>query len=494
MYHGFSLKSAFSFLMLFSFLNLSADDLLEYVNEIDGYVESRYEVLNHIRYEDYVNLVSYRTTFERNASQQVSEVILTDRNTGEYLSKKTYQYDNEVQTSMITYTYENDAWKEDKKIEYEYDIRGNQILYASYQYLNDEWVGIDKKWEKVFDNNNLCTSYKVYEWDNNHWVPFHTELTTYNGRNLPKEIITFEKEDKNASKISYTYLSGTNLLIKEEYKKWNGNSYDNAFSVTYTYDFELPISKTIDFVNASGVHENLEKYIYHYNTSDKCTKIIRYLWEANTWQEIATINIEYVDNEIFVEEVTKTDTSKWKYDDSNGYSIYQMNNQNWEGINQYIYTNNHTENFNNKIIIYDWQTDNWSPNISSMLEWRTEDNEGTMRFTFYEKALNKVSNQNMITREVIFNFDKDTTTEKLTPGSHSFVLYPNPVKDVLNIRIKDFSGTPLYSIYSASGRMLTRGTIYNAHEVIDMTSFPSGQYIFTLNINGKMSSSVILKF
>ena len=71
----------------------------------------------------------------------------------------------------------------------------------------------------------------------------------------------------------------------------------------------------------------------------------------------------------------------------------------------------------------------------------------------------------------------------------NFVLYPNPVKDFLNIEV--FSSNANYFIYDYSGRLIFQGGINNKKQ-IDISSFNNGLYILSIMFNdGNVSHSKI---
>jgi hypothetical protein len=61
-------------------------------------------------------------------------------------------------------------------------------------------------------------------------------------------------------------------------------------------------------------------------------------------------------------------------------------------------------------------------------------------------------------------------------------IYPNPVKDNLNINIKDFSGDILVKIMDVNGREVFNKNInnFNRSKELDLSSFSSGIYFLKL--------------
>lgn len=64
----------------------------------------------------------------------------------------------------------------------------------------------------------------------------------------------------------------------------------------------------------------------------------------------------------------------------------------------------------------------------------------------------------------------------------SFAIYPNPVKDVINIKFKNKSDHAKYTIYDMSGKLVTSGELKGDNS-IRTDGFLSGNYIITLQLN-----------
>jgi hypothetical protein len=75
-------------------------------------------------------------------------------------------------------------------------------------------------------------------------------------------------------------------------------------------------------------------------------------------------------------------------------------------------------------------------------------------------------------------------------------IYPNPVKDNLNINIKDFSGEVSIKIIDINGREVFNKNInnFNTSNVLDLTAFSSGIYVLKLSGEGlNYSEKIILE-
>jgi hypothetical protein len=75
-------------------------------------------------------------------------------------------------------------------------------------------------------------------------------------------------------------------------------------------------------------------------------------------------------------------------------------------------------------------------------------------------------------------------------------IYPNPVKDNLNINIKDFSGEVSIKIIDINGREVFNKNInnFNTSNVLDLSAFSSGIYVLKLSGEGlNYSEKIILE-
>ena len=70
------------------------------------------------------------------------------------------------------------------------------------------------------------------------------------------------------------------------------------------------------------------------------------------------------------------------------------------------------------------------------------------------------------------------------------IIYPNPSKDVLNIKLEASTRQASYSIYNMSGKLIKEGTL---NKQIRIEELIEGYYILKLNIDGKFISKKFIK-
>ncbi|MDO5654985.1 MAG: T9SS type A sorting domain-containing protein [Flavobacteriaceae bacterium] len=77
---------------------------------------------------------------------------------------------------------------------------------------------------------------------------------------------------------------------------------------------------------------------------------------------------------------------------------------------------------------------------------------------------------------------------------NSFKIYPNPAMDLIHIQLSHVNSTAKLngSIFNAAGQWIHRFSFTGTEHQIPTTSFPTGQYFVTLEINGKLFSKTFL--
>ena len=74
------------------------------------------------------------------------------------------------------------------------------------------------------------------------------------------------------------------------------------------------------------------------------------------------------------------------------------------------------------------------------------------------------------------------------------VIFPNPAKDEITIKLKSGLGLVSYSILNIYGQVIMSGVLSNVSETIDVKALPAGQYNVLLQDEGKLNmNKVFLK-
>lgn len=90
----------------------------------------------------------------------------------------------------------------------------------------------------------------------------------------------------------------------------------------------------------------------------------------------------------------------------------------------------------------------------------------------------------------------DTGTVGITRPKvvHEIQLFPNPVKNVLNVNIPGKVGPSVFRVYSISGNVVLEGVIASSFQQIDMTGLDRGLYFIEIqNESGKISKRLSLE-
>jgi hypothetical protein len=69
-------------------------------------------------------------------------------------------------------------------------------------------------------------------------------------------------------------------------------------------------------------------------------------------------------------------------------------------------------------------------------------------------------------------------------ATRNWLMYPNPVRDVLTIQVEDQLLDATFELLDVSGRPLISSIIDKSTTLIDVSSFPSGAYFLCVNNNG----------
>jgi len=97
----------------------------------------------------------------------------------------------------------------------------------------------------------------------------------------------------------------------------------------------------------------------------------------------------------------------------------------------------------------------------------------------------------VLNQEIII--PSQTNSNVLEHGQIAAITYPNPVKDMLKIKLDNWiSGSCKIELINCSGRTLYQGTMNDSDLKLDVSGFPKGFYILKINGNEFQSSSKIV--
>ena len=103
---------------------------------------------------------------------------------------------------------------------------------------------------------------------------------------------------------------------------------------------------------------------------------------------------------------------------------------------------------------------------------------------------------------LIYDSGNLTNLQDLNPTGSVYKIYPNPIKDNLNIEVKSFNADNkkqymFYTIYSMEGKEVIANSIptlnSNYSDTIDLSRLNKGIYFMQINLNGVVSTKKLIK-
>jgi hypothetical protein len=86
---------------------------------------------------------------------------------------------------------------------------------------------------------------------------------------------------------------------------------------------------------------------------------------------------------------------------------------------------------------------------------------------------------------------EDIAAEEI--NATNMVMYPNPVKDVLNIKLGSLETGATVQVYNATGALLINQRLSNTTQAISVKGLASGVYYVQVNNRGKITTEKVLK-
>jgi hypothetical protein len=73
---------------------------------------------------------------------------------------------------------------------------------------------------------------------------------------------------------------------------------------------------------------------------------------------------------------------------------------------------------------------------------------------------------------------------EFTNNDNSLMIFPNPVNDILNIRLSEtYTESATWEIVSVTGQTIMNGTLNSSNAIIDISSIKTGMYILVVKDN-----------
>lgn len=113
----------------------------------------------------------------------------------------------------------------------------------------------------------------------------------------------------------------------------------------------------------------------------------------------------------------------------------------------------------------------------------------------YDESGNRIKKEIVLssTRSLLSEDDEqEAYTEEIQ--SHQIIIYPNPTKGLLNVKIAGLDKiNGQISIYNMGGRLINQSDLSSSNQTFDLSDQPNGIYIMQIKLEDKVSSWKIIK-
>ncbi len=329
----------------------------------------------------------------------------------------------------------------------EYDSSGNGSSWENSQGYNYE-----------YDTNDNLISTTSYYWNVGVWIESYKEIYTYNSNNKVLTS-TYQFHDSNmfvnSFRTTYTYDGNNNVIVLLD-ETWIGSQWENDFILDLNYvggNIDNGIGQTWN--GSAWVNEDLTTLTYSNNRLEQLNydEWVNGSW-VNSDREILSYNtnnyiisnvIEVWNGSVYVEEESTNYTI-----DSNGNRLSET-----EIYNSQSYSTNYTYDNTQLMSAFAHPFAD-----KSGLDYIIED------FPYYNKILSQEEDGN--TSRTIHNYDSALVLSvDSVEDVKEFSIYPNPVKNVLEIQT--LSTIDVVEVYNMLGKrvMTTKSTKINVEHLSD---------------------------
>ena len=376
---------------------------------------------------------------QEHLSHTIFEAYDTDTDSYSEAMKQEFTYNTNGQLTMITYSIKDGTnWIETLRNEFKYNASGNLIeeSYATKMSPSSAWIN-QKKNVTVYTGNRV-TSEENFEWENGEWKPDEKTILNYVGNRIETfDVFEWENmqwEDDSRGVITY---SGNKIasVTTEEFKNgvWTLDDRD-----VYTRSATTRIKDYINQDWNGAEWENDEKISYTDDTKgNRLTEIKSESDDGITWELEDKIEYTY-DNTALM---------------SNYYNPFSVDSFSisW-GLADAPHYNKVLSN-----IEYSYDDSRWE------LSGRT-----TYYYSDDTMGLNDLSNSNFVT------------------------VYPNPVKNTLNIKLKNHIQADA-SLFDINGRLVLDQKIHSLSTSLNIEALNSGIYILKIRAENGFATKRITK-
>ncbi len=469
--------------------------------------------------------------------------------------KTVYQYTNFHKYSQITYfTFSGTTWDYDSRITYYYSIqqRDSLIVRQSWNSASQQWENQTRTIYTYYSDGSIQERL-IQDWDagTSSWI--NNSRTSYFYSNPSSTVARVEETEEvwntttNTWEYSekfifeFTRISGTYYWTMYERYSWDAasSSWQPLFKLVWTYNSQALLTERTFYNGDAATSSWIENWrtLYTYTPDGQVDTETDQLWDAVTssWVNDYRITYTYSIQRLLVKEVAEqwnTTTSAWDkqyrklytYNDLGLKTYYLRENwdpatSSWVGVTQEFYLYRDTlEIFRERQI---WNGSSWEPDRLFVIDY---DQYGYQSFSLsqrwdpvaniwkndsrafykYDSLGNLLHEAYEIWNSTDASWDKDyrndyfysrygTTVSVQGPNLQHFVLFPNPVYDLMFIKVEgnkvEFQGI----IYNAQGQKVSSFYINNRINVINASQLPTGNYTLIV-FNSKNQAIFTHKF
>lgn len=374
------------------------------------------------------------------AVQLDSILYKSDEQADVYTEKKVYSYAGDIITEIQSTRWEgsSDPWREFSKVDYAYDLNGNEILYLNYELVDDSWV-YSRKEVYSYNNNGTPTLEASYHWDQDkqEWIENRRIDYSYDAEGMLVESYGFMITEDGDRMEMQLLPSGTpeHVVITINFKIAGVWTKMNKIEKRYTSDVKL--LSNISFVWGSSDWIAYHKEEYEYDSNGNLLSLTNSNWENASWKAFYRNEYTYDSNNNKLSEK----------------AYYASGNKPLQAANEIVYTYN-SENKPVEEILYYW--------------------EGTIR------RLQQIGT---------YFYNQNGTGFVQSNLMASISVFPNPATEM--IYVKGFEGQATYSMTDISGMVVISGTIL-AGESVHIRELSKGVYVIELKTSKENFKSKII--
>lgn len=353
---------------------------------------------------------------------------------------------DDIRPSVATW---GSVFDESYRTIYTYDEYDYYLVVEMTEIMEDgNWRNFSMlNYEYDFSGNVLEILEEVYVYGDV-WVPEAKASYSYvNG--LVNEVIYQNWEDGNwvnETKEVYNYNGNVSTILLWE---WNGSTWSSSELHTYTFS-DTSIEVLMQYMQG-GAWQNDEKDLFTLDFSGNVTEILVQDWSNNTW--VNEEQVTYIfEGGVFTDKYMK-----------------EWNGSAWENDYHFVYDYDEEGNATRgECFVYGGY--DWAPGDGD-IEMAYNFNAGSNEYYGFWAEVQYV----------------DVTSLKENSQTVSFMVYPNPAKDEINIQTENFGKAEIYSV---TGQKVMENSV----NVLDVSALSTGVYllkVFDLEGNSETQRIVV---